>query len=199
MKTLLLSFFLLLISTAGFSKTWTIANSGSKFSPTTTTITFGDTVNFVLESIHNAKEVSQATWTANDNTPLPGGFSIGFGGGMVLPSELAVGTHYFVCDPHASMGMKGTIVVKAAAGIDESQLQPPVSIFPNPATDFITVKAVNNRSGIAYTIVDELGKQILTGKLVNAETTIVINQLAAGMYFFQTGSNKKQAFTVIRD
>jgi plastocyanin len=199
MKTLLLSFSLLLISLVGFSKTWTIANSGFKFTPTTTTITFGDTVNFVLESAHNAKEVSLATWTANDNTPLPGGFAIGFGGGMVLPSELAVGTHYFVCDPHASMGMKGTIIVKAASGIDENELQPPVSIFPNPATDFITVKTSTTKSAIPYSIVDGSGKQILTGKLVTAETTIIINQLAAGLYFFQTGSEKKQAFTVIRN
>jgi plastocyanin len=199
MKTFLLSLSLLFISLTGFSKTWTITNSGSKFTPTTTTITFGDTVNFVLESIHNAKEVSQATWTANDNTPLPGGFAIGFGGGMVLPSELAVGTHYFVCDPHASMGMKGTIIVLNAIGIDENQALLPVSIFPNPATDFITVKISTAKSAIPYTIVDGSGKQILTGKLVTAETTISINQLAAGIYFFQTGLKKKQAFTVVRD
>jgi hypothetical protein len=118
---------------------------------------------------------------------------------MVLPAQLTVGTHYFVCDPHASMGMKGTIIVKSASGIDEHQFTPPVTIFPNPATDFITVKATLNTSGIPYTIIDDAGKQILTGKLVNTETTIITNQLAAGMYFFQTGSEKKQAFTVIRN
>jgi plastocyanin len=199
MKTILLSFFLFLIVQAGFGKVWTVTNGGTKFSPATTTITFGDTVNFVLESIHNAEEVSQATWSANGNTLLAGGFATGFGGGMVLPAQLSAGTHYFVCDPHASMGMKGTIIVKSASGIDENKIQPPVAIFPNPANDFINVKTTLNNSGIPYAIVDDSGKQILTGKLVNTETNIMINQLAVGMYFFQTGSGKKQAFTVIRN
>jgi plastocyanin len=199
MKTFLLFLYLLFIGQAGTATVFKVINGGTKFSPATTTITFGDTVNFVLESIHNAEEVSQATWSTNGNTLLPGGFATGFGGGMVLPAQLAVGTHYFVCDPHAAMGMKGTIIVKSASGIDENQFTPPVSIFPNPADDFITVKAIIHTSGIPYTIVDDAGKQILTGKLVNAETTIVINQLATGMYFFQTGSEKKQAFTVIRN
>jgi plastocyanin len=199
MKTLLISLSLLFISLTGFSKIWTVTNSGTKFTPATTTITFGDTVKFVLESAHNAEEVSQATWNANGNTTLSGGFETNFGGGMVLPAQLTVGTHYFVCDPHASMGMKGTIIVNSAIGIDEKEAMLPVSIFPNPASDFITVKTGAAKSAISYTIIDGAGKQILTGKLVTAETTIIINQLAAGMYFFQTGSEKKQAFTVIRN
>jgi plastocyanin len=199
MKTFLLSLSLLLISLTGVSKVWTVTNSGTKFTPATTTITFGDTVKFVLESAHNAEEVSQVTWNANGNTTLPGGFETNFGGGMILPTQLAIGTHYFVCDPHASMGMKGTIIVNSAIGIDENQALQPVSIFPNPATDFIMVKTGVPKSAISYTIMDASGKQMLTGRLVTAETTIIINQLAAGMYFFQTGSEKKQAFTVIRN
>ena len=85
----------------------TISNLGNSFSPATLTINLGDTVVFSIAGIHNVVEVSQTTWNANGNTQLPGGFSRGFGGGMVVITT--TGIHYYVCSPHASVGMKGTI------------------------------------------------------------------------------------------
>ncbi len=108
---LLITLLLITISTSAFCTIWTINTSGFTYTPATTNILFGDTVVFSFGGSHDAREVSLGTWTANGNTPLPGGFQTAFGGGMVLPAQLAVGTHYFVCTPHASLGMKGTIVV----------------------------------------------------------------------------------------
>jgi plastocyanin len=87
----------------------TVTNAGFSFSPSLLTINAGDTVRFQLDTIHNAVEVSQATWNANGNTPN-GGFSVGFGGGDVLFTT--PGTYYYVCQPHAGSGMKGRIVVQ---------------------------------------------------------------------------------------
>src|ERR1035437_6539811 len=120
-KTLLIAF--AIYSGVALCNTVTIVNSGSTFSPATVTITVGDTVKFTLASIHDAVEVSQATWNANGTTALSGGFSTPFGGGLVLPAQLTVGTHWYVCSPHAaSMHMKGVIIVKNAAGIQENKL-----------------------------------------------------------------------------
>lgn len=109
---ILLSILLLSTSLTGFCTIWTVTNTANTFTPATITITVGDTVNFVITTAHNAIEVSQATYNANGNTALSGGFQTAFGGGMVLPAQLGVGTHYYVCTPHASMGMKGTIIVQ---------------------------------------------------------------------------------------
>ena len=109
----LLTLLLITVSTSAFCTIWTINTSGFTYTPATTNILFGDTVVFTIGGSHDAREVSLTTWNANGNTPLPGGFQTAFGGGMVLPAQLAVGTHYFVCTPHAAMGMKGTIVVSA--------------------------------------------------------------------------------------
>ena len=87
----------------------TVMNMGFSFSPSLLTINAGDTVRFNLDSNHNAVEVSQTTWNANGNTPN-GGFSVGFGGGDVVFNT--PGTFYYVCQPHASGGMKGRIVVQ---------------------------------------------------------------------------------------
>ncbi|MDX1907903.1 MAG: plastocyanin/azurin family copper-binding protein, partial [Bacteroidia bacterium] len=115
MKNLLLTLLLISTSLTGFCTVWTINDSGLTFTPATITINLGDTVNFVLSATHNAREVSQATWNANGTTALAGGFQAPFGGGTILPAQLGVGTHYYVCTPHASFGMKGTIIVQSCA------------------------------------------------------------------------------------
>jgi len=66
MKTkFLLSIILLILSLTGFSKTWTINNSGNTFTSASITINLGDSVKFSIGSSHNSVEVSQATWDAN--------------------------------------------------------------------------------------------------------------------------------------
>lgn len=99
----------LFLPVAAGATTHTIGNSGTSFSPASLSINLGDTVIFSIASSHNAVEVSQATWNGNGNTPLSGGFSVPFGGGTVVPTS--TGTYYYVCSPHASLGMKGTITV----------------------------------------------------------------------------------------
>src|SRR2546426_323217 len=113
MKTITLLVAIVLCSFFGFATNWTVSatNSQFTFTPSALTIASGDSVQFVLGSIHNAVEVSQATWNANGTTALAGGFSVPFGGGLVLPAQLPLGIHYYVCTNHASMGMKGTITV----------------------------------------------------------------------------------------
>ena len=108
MKTIILFLIMVLaIPCTSFSKTHTITNSGFTFSPSTLTVNVGDTVNFVLENIHNARQVDQSTWDANGNTSN-GGFDTPDGGGMVVLNQ--VGTVYYVCKYHASLGMKGTML-----------------------------------------------------------------------------------------
>ena len=87
----------------------TVTTPGFNFSPSTLNIALGDTVEFSIGTAHNVLEVSQATWNANGNTPLPGGFSLPFGGGTLMLQNS--GTYYYVCEPHAGGGMKGTITV----------------------------------------------------------------------------------------
>lgn len=130
-KKLLFSAFAL-YSGVALSTTVTIINSGFTFSPDTVTINVGDSVEFVIASNHKVEEVSQASWNANGSTALPG-FSTGFSGGLVLPADLTIGTHYYVCVPHASMGMKGVIIVQTPTGLAENQEQTGISIYPNPS------------------------------------------------------------------
>src|SRR5258708_31282891 len=84
----------------GMGTTHTITTSGFTFVPNSISIVAGDTVIFSIPGIHNAVEVSQATWNANDTTSLPGGFHVNFAGASAFPTQL--GTHYYFCQPPVS-------------------------------------------------------------------------------------------------
>lgn len=95
---------------AATPKTVKVVTSGLTFSPNEVMINVGDSVEFTTGASHNVVEVEQATWTAGDATAKSGGFSVGFGATKTVPFAKA-GTYYFVCAPHAGMGMKGKITV----------------------------------------------------------------------------------------
>lgn len=199
MKKIVFFFLLSSLSIASYCTTWTINNSGDTFVPPTLTIALGDSVSFVLESIHKPVEVSQATWNANGNTPLPGGFDLPFGGGLVTPAQLGAGIHYYVCAVHATLGMKGTITVQNNAGISINPLPVNISVFPNPARDLVTVKTDSGLNGSDFTITDLAGKQFLDGKLVNESTPVDISQLVPGIYLIQVTGQKKYSVKFIKN
>ncbi len=154
----------------------TVTFSGLTFSPSTLTITEGDTVVFVLSGLHNAQEVSQSTWNANGTTPLGGGFSVPFGGGEAVPA--GTGTHYFVCQNHVISGMKGRIIVEAV-------VVPPSSV---------TINSIVDRDGSIGTTADRIGKNwslklyrdsVGSGIVVDSVSsgkTLLADSLPAGTY-----------------
>jgi plastocyanin len=189
MKTkFLLAVLLLSTSLIGTSKTWTITNSGFSFSPATITIAVGDSVNFNVASIHNAVEVSQSTWNVDGTTPLPG-FSVPFGGGLVLPAKLTVGTHYYVCAAHASIGMKGTIIFQNVTGIKENKVNSDVLVYPNPSNGRFQL----NINGLQEDKTQDLAIYNLQGGMVYATTDlkpqipqeIDISSFPVGMYLIR--------------
>lgn len=193
MKTYLLSLFLLLLGIKGLCTTWTVTNSGTAFTPASITITSGDDVSFDLDAPHNAVEVSQSVYNANGNTPLAGGFQTPFGGGLVQSTQLTAGIHYYVCSPHASVGMKGIIIVQNTTGINENKIQPDFSVYPNPSDNLLTIKAKDKLIGLEYYIVDQVGRRVVTGRLLSEITPVEISGLKKGVYFIQLIGDRKQS------
>lgn len=94
-----------------YAATTVVTNAGNTYTPADIIITEGDTVEFNLNFSHDVVEVSQATYNSN-GTLSNGGFTLPFGGGTL--TGLTPGVYYYVCTPHAFIGMKGTITVNAA-------------------------------------------------------------------------------------
>jgi plastocyanin len=182
-KTSLLLAVFVIAGTSMFGITWTITNVGTSFSPATLTIQQGDDVQFILDGSHNSLEVSESTYNSNGTTPLSGGWLTPFGGGTVSASFLTVGTHYYVCEPHAAGGMKGTIVVTPATSIDKIMSGSGIDLFPNPTHGLFSLQVEQSIIGSDFKLYNLTGKELAKGKIENERTTINIAQLPKGVYF----------------
>lgn len=177
------------ITGLSFGTKVTITNSGFTFSPDTATITLGDSVNFSIASIHQIVEVSQTTWNANGNSALSGGFSTGAGGGLVLPAKLTIGTHWYVCLPHAGGAMKGVIIVKSATGILENSTRSKFAIFPNPTSGLVSIVSDINRQ-VKLVVFNFIGERIYETILSNERSTFDFGDLINGVYFLSLSSKE---------
>ena len=84
-------------------------------------------------------------------------------------------------------------------GINENKQDNLFSVFPNPAQSVINVKADSKLLGQVYSIYDNTGRVVLTGKLNSENTTIELGNLQGGVYMFRIGENMKQTFKVIKE
>ncbi|MBM3455464.1 MAG: T9SS type A sorting domain-containing protein, partial [Bacteroidetes bacterium] len=91
------------------------------------------------------------------------------------------------------------LTVNDNASIDEAKQDNLFTVFPNPAQSIITVKADKAIIGAVYSIYDNTGKVVLTGKLIAESTTIELGNLSGGIYMFSVGEKIKQTFKVIKE
>ncbi|MBN8701700.1 MAG: T9SS type A sorting domain-containing protein [Bacteroidetes bacterium] len=71
-------------------------------------------------------------------------------------------------------------------GLEESSMN--VSVYPNPATDFVTIK-VESTENTTATIYNYSGVAIRTIALTETETNVNISELPVGMYFIEVIAN----------
>ena len=91
------------------------------------------------------------------------------------------------------------LTVTNNVGINEVSQSNLFSVYPNPANSQINVKADAKLLGSIYTVYDNTGKVVLTGKLNSENTTIELSNLSIGIYMFRVGENMKQTFKVIKE
>lgn len=154
----------------------TINQSGFSFSPATLTVDAGDDITITIGSPHTCTEVTEATWNANGNSSN-GGFN--FSAGTHTLNLTVPGTYYYVCVPHASMGMKGRIIVNSTTGITENTAAPALRIFPNPASTEVQVTTA--QPGQVITLIDAQGREALR-QVVNSSGRLDLSALEPGNY-----------------
>ncbi|NBR13785.1 MAG: T9SS C-terminal target domain-containing protein [Flavobacteriales bacterium] len=65
-------------------------------------------------------------------------------------------------------------------------------LFPNPATEIITVTFDSEPFTTDYTILDQQGRLIMTGNIAFSGSELNVNQFTKGLYFFQIGNSTKR-------
>ncbi|MBL4704980.1 MAG: aryl-sulfate sulfotransferase [Flavobacteriales bacterium] len=84
-----------------------------------------------------------------------------------------------------------------AVGINEMVEEPQFRLFPNPATESITI--ATDAANYSYRIINSLGQQMQSGKLTNS--TIDIQSLNSGIYLvhlFNDATNTKSVVRLIK-
>ena len=191
MRVIFTIFLSVLLSSMSHGTTTTISVSGFSFSNTNVIINTGDTIKFVLSTPHTATEVSESTWNANGATPLSGGFDVGPGGTHIV-TGLSVGTHYYVCIPHAGFGMKGRITVNAPSGIhqfirDGTSIQ----VFPNPTASFITIQT-NGWDFENLEIINILGEVVYSKQNIISTLKLDVSRLSSGIYWIVLSDERQK-------
>jgi hypothetical protein len=91
------------------------------------------------------------------------------------------------------------IKLSASVGVNEIAELNEFSVYPNPTSSQITLKVNANLVGAVYTIYDNMGKTVMSGK-VNAEYTIIeLDDVSNGIYLLYVGENSQQTFKVIKN
>jgi plastocyanin len=154
------------------------------FIPSVLNIEAGDSIHLTLVADHTLTEVSEETWNANGNTPN-GGFN--FGPGTPNPgfahtfSIDTPGTYWFVCIPHAGMGMKCVIHVAPSSVGQRTLDKPSFHLSPNPAVDMLRVLPPQGWEQSELLLMDLSGRTALETRLPE-DNTVGITHLPPGVY-----------------
>ena len=90
----------------------------------------------------------------------------------------------------------------SSVGIKETALNISLSIFPNPTSDYLTLKVEDyNNEALSYNLINEQGKLVMNEQITNQDTQVAMSTLARGAYFINIlQANKKiQTFKIIKN
>lgn len=126
------------------------------------------------------------------------------GGGWVQQGPTTLDTSYYYSwwsntkkFPIADIQTKayGTIeyasylLIQSSVGIEEEAFNNTINVFPNPASDFITIAGLSEISSL--NIFDITGKLIESRLLKNSDTPINISTYENGIYFYEVSDKDK--------
>jgi hypothetical protein len=89
--------------------------------------------------------------------------------------------------------------VDATMGIKNNRFENNYAVYPNPASDKITVKGNTAFTTSIYSINDQLGRIVLNGKLNGESTSIDISELPSGIYFLKIVEEKQLTIKVVKE
>ena len=69
-----------------------------------------------------------------------------------------------------------------------------IKLYPNPVNRVLNVNIDNYLINQPYTIIDNLGRVVLNGKINEVESTINVEQLSKGIYYLKIAGNNATKF-----
>ena len=180
MKPLITLTALLLGGIVSAQTTHVLTTVGTTFSPDTIVAVQYDSLKIIFSSPeHTFTQVSPETWEANGNTPS-GEYQIGPGVDSITIALDATGTIYYVCVPHAAMGMKGIVDVLLGTHVHEGHGRLEERFHPNPTNGTLWIRG-SAPGMVDIFITDASGREVQRTQL-QSDRPLDVTRLPAGLY-----------------
>jgi len=164
------------------------------FRSSTRRILAGESVNFFDQSSYQPDAWAwtfdgASSATSNDKNPanitynVPGIYEVSLVASNIKGSDSSLQTCY--------------IEVTAEVGLTEGDQLEQMSIYPNPAHDYLKINVSDGVIGSQFSISDLTGKQLIKGLLQANMTIVNISQLKTGMYLLRSVRKHPQIMKLI--
>ena len=101
-------------------------------------------------------------------------------------------------EPVSNSEIEKEITTKDLKESDTNQLEIIGRLYPNPASDNVTLTLKNNKTTFQYGIFDPNGKQVNVGLLTKTTNNIDISELTSGSYFIRVYSSYGEVSETIK-
>jgi hypothetical protein len=139
--------------------------------------------------------------TSHQVLSASGGDATGSGGSVAYSVGQIVYTTHTGTTGSVAQGVEQAYEIYSV-GIKETTLNISLSVFPNPTSDFLTLKVEDyNNEALNYTLLDEQGRLVFNEQITTQDTQVAMSTLARGAYFINVlQANKKiQTFKIIKN
>lgn len=137
---------------------------------------------------------------AQESPTSTGGEATGTGGTASYSIGQVVYTTNTGTNGSVAQGVQQAFEISTTAGINETSINLELSVYPNPTTNYLTLK-VEKLENLTYQLIDLQGK-IITNKKVTAKTsTIKMEDLPKAIYFLNVTKNNQlvKTFKIIKN
>jgi photosystem II stability/assembly factor-like uncharacterized protein len=122
---------------------------------------------------------------ANGNSPISGATAQTY--------TATINGNYGVTVSQFGQACPSTCTTISTVGIsDMATSKETFFVYPSPATDAITIEVSKDLIGKKYSVTDEQGKVVVSGKLTNEKSIVRLNEFAAGIYIIQINNQNKK-------
>lgn len=140
---------------------------------------------------------------AQEAVPASGGNASGSGGAV----SYTVGQVFYTAQEgtgnSVAQGVQQPYEISVVTGIEQAKfIQLSCSVYPNPTTDYVTLKVQNYHSeGLSYQLFDSDGRLVERKKIGAVEETIPMSNLSASTYFLKVldGGMDVKTFKIIKN
>jgi len=137
---------------------------------------------------------------AQESPTATGGEATGVGGSASYSIGQVVYTTNTGSNGSVEQGVQQPYEISATVGINESSISLEMSVYPNPTTNYLTLK-VEITENLSYHLFDMQVKVIVSKKITDNTTTVVMESLPTSTYLLKvTDSNKTvKTFKIIKN